>query len=221
MSNPIILVVDGVIGAGKSVLVEKIATSLRIHPYNKKVVVITEPVDKWEAIGIFQKFCKDMKRWAYEFQTYVHFTRVQSCINGFNTNADIYILERSYYTDKYIFIELLKDNGCLSDMQYEMYNNWWELWNKVNPLKPTGFIYLRPNINLCMDRIKERNREGENNISIDYQLNLQKKHDDFFNNTEKMINVKTLVLEENRNFRDDNKILDEVVECIITFFKID
>ena len=61
-------------------------------------------LDKYIKYDNIEKNC-------YEFQTYSCITRIKSVIDEIYNcqDADIYILERSIWTDKYIFMELLKE----------------------------------------------------------------------------------------------------------------
>ena len=56
--------------------------------------------------------------------------------------------------------------------EYEIYNTICEKLVQDNPLR--AIIYLRCEPELCLKRIKQRNREGEEGIPLDY---LKKVHE--------------------------------------------
>ena len=118
--NRVIIVIDGIIGAGKTTTIKEIEKRIeKINEDNKenkkykqlKVKAIYEPVELWKNIGALEYFYKDISRNAYSFQTFTYITRIASVIDEIydNPDADIYILERSIWTDRYIFMELLKE----------------------------------------------------------------------------------------------------------------
>lgn len=215
---PIVIIIDAEIGAGKTTLLNILKQNLKMSDVIFKY--IDEPVEKWKADGILQAFYNDMKAFAYKFQTYTFITRVQKCIDCFNETMKeqeeiiltlskdtgsafipyiksqqprvVYICERSIYSDRYIFVEMLYKDNLLTDLEYHMYKQWWDLWEKIMPFKPTAFVRLSVNIDKCIDRIKIRNRENESTISREYLVNLHDQHDKFFNDISKQYITTTI-----------------------------
>jgi len=198
-----VFVIDGIISAGKSTLIKKIQEKIECS-------IIKEPVDKWEKDGILKRFYEDQKRWGYHFQTKVFIDRVNECIKEYKNNGDIYICERSVATDQ-IFMKLLYEDGMIDDMEYKHYLEWKDLWIKLIPFNFDGFIYLRPSLEECMKRLNKRNRDGESNISIEYQRRLLSLHDEFFNEKIKN-NENVLIIEDNGLFTDE--IIDKIISFI-------
>lgn len=158
MSKPVV-VVDGLIAAGKSTLIPALAEGLRER--GLKVCVVGEPVEDWKKIGILQAFYEDPKGMAYDFQTYTFVTRVRATRAAVkaNADADVFLLERSVLTDRYVFMELQRE--LVGPMRMQMYETWWEEWEQMMPICPTHFVYLKPGLGHCMDRVARRAREGE------------------------------------------------------------
>lgn len=219
---PIVLIIDGEIGAGKSTLLDSLDNFLPSINEMEKVVIIKEPVETWKNDGHLKEFYADKERNAYEFQTYAFITRIKSIKEAFKKtpDADIYIIERSIFTDRYVFVEMLHDEGFIDNRRYNMYIEWWNLWTDVMPIMPTGFVYLKPSLEECMKRIINRNRDGESGIPMKYQELLREKHEEFFG--DKFVNVKgklvpVLPLETNDNFRDDPEIAIAIAKRIAKF----
>lgn len=181
--NPILITIEGIIGVGKSTILQILIKILKKH-HNIKAAVIQEPVEIWEKVGILQEFYKNPKAKAYEFQTFVYSTRLQMLIDGVKNNpeADLFIAERSIFTDKHTFVKMLKESGCFSESQWQMYETWSTVWLKQLPFdKIGGFIYLCPSIEEAMKRISVRSRDVESSVvTSDYQEKLKEKHDEFF-----------------------------------------
>ena len=211
---PIVITVDGGIGAGKTVYINMICKKLSQRGW--RITVVKEPVDKWRESGILDLFYKDPKRWAYHFQTKAFHDRVVENIEAFAAHgetSDVFILERSPFTDN-LFVEVLYDDKMVTDLEYKDYKQWWSLWYKVMPYTPNMFIYLRPDIDVQMSRIEERNRseelrsaDGKSGVTLEYQKKLVSKHDEFFQNDMVEIGPDSYVpcvkLITNENYRDD------------------
>lgn len=76
-----VIVIDGIISAGKSTLIALIQSKLKDR---YEIIVIKESVDKWTQSGILQKFYGDKKRWSYHFQTKVFHDRIMETKNQYD-----------------------------------------------------------------------------------------------------------------------------------------
>jgi deoxyadenosine/deoxycytidine kinase len=212
-----VIVLEGIIGAGKTTLFNYLVdywTGIGLS-----VVGIKEPVELWKSTGILEAFYKDPKRMAYTFQTFVNITRIKAIKEAYNSrkNVDIYLLERSVYTDRYLFVDLLKDNGTMNNMEITLYEEWWDMWKHILPFIPSQFVYLDSDISTCMTRVKERNRGGEENISREYQVALKAKHDLLFRDNFVLIDgqkVQVLKLNIQEDFREDPQLLSSIARLI-------
>jgi deoxyadenosine/deoxycytidine kinase len=207
-----IIIVDGLIAAGKSSLLKTLKESFDCQ-------CIYEPVDHWKESGNLERFYNSLaiqdpenrSAQIYRFQTYVFQTRIKRIMENLSDSKLVFI-ERSIFSDRYIFMEMLYDSGMVTEDDYKMYINWWTLWEMVMPVKPDAFIYLNPSIEACLERYHARNRDGET-IDKDYEEKLQTKHDEFFQEMKlPYLNLKTDV-----DFRSgDGKkyVVDKIREFI-------
>ena len=202
------IVIDGLIGAGKSTFIRKYveyckSIGIKAHP-------IYEPVELWKNIGALERFYSDIPNNCYEFQTFTFITRIESVINEVieNSDAEIYILERSIFTDRYIFVELLKD--MLGDTRMKMYESWWNMWSLIFNIKIHTWVLLDTSINTSANRIKIRNRNGEK-VELDYLTKLHKTHIKFYNelqNTSQNVKIIPSSLMDKNFIENDNVIVD-------------
>lgn len=169
-------VLEGNIGAGKSTLLKKL--KLR-YPH---VDIVQEPVDEWinykddSNQSIFQLFYENPKKYAFTFQMYVMLTRLKKMENNVTNNT---VYERSILTDKYVFMNALRQDITVSDIEYKVFNDWFNyLLPKVESIK--GIIYLQIDPDECFRRIDKRSRTSENNISIEYLSNIHNNHESWF-----------------------------------------
>lgn len=212
------IVIDGLISAGKTTLIKLLEE--KINKEGKfRVKAIYEPVDLWNATGALKYFYEDIPSNCYEFQTYTYITRIATVIDEIynNPDVDIYILERSIWTDRYIFMELLKD--LVGDLRMTMYNQWCDLWAYIMPMRVDKWVFLDTSLEESLRRIKIRNRSAETGISVEYQTNLYNKHIEFYN---KLVNDNQPAIKiENKlmdaNFINNSKILEEIQNNIISF----
>ncbi len=186
MSSPIIISLDGNIGAGKSTLLAKIRESI------PEMNVIPEPVDTWTSLkmggsgkNLLELFYEDKKRWAYTFQNCAILTRLQNIEQAIahpDVKSNIFLTERSVLTDRYVFAEMLYESGDINDIEWQLYNKWFDTFAKKLPIK--GIIYLTTSPETSQKRIKIRNRHGEENIHTDYLDALDNQHHKWISNTE-------------------------------------
>jgi len=169
---------EGPIGAGKTVLIEQFVDYLRRKGLT--VAVIPEPVEEWAEI--MKRYNKDIKRWALHFQIEAFTGRVRKAQEVYMKHAatvDVFVSERSFASDT-VFMKLLRDDGSVDELEYTAYMKWWSMFAAVVPIVPNLFLYLRPNVSICMDRLRNRNRPGESGITSDYQIRLMNAHDALF-----------------------------------------
>jgi len=230
--KPIVIVVEGVISSGKTsyiCMLRKLLTSKGL-----RITVVKEPIDKWSEPGpdnspsIFTLFNEDRKRWSYHFQTKVFYDKVhenKEMFEKYGDRSDVFICERSCFKDN-IYMDTLREGGYVTELEMQHYKEWCSMWSSLMPYEPDLFIYLRPSLETCMKRIKERNRPGEEKIDIEYQRILQEKHDDFFGRDSVNISdahfVPCIRLTTEENFRDNAEVqerlashFEEIVKSII------
>ncbi len=189
---PIILSVEGNIGSGKSTLVSNMKKVFGEKLKGYKVVFLQEPVEVWESIkasdneSIITKFYNDKERYAFSFQMMAYISRLQLLSETIEKYPDntIIICERSIWTDKNIFAKMLYDDKFIDEINYNIYNKWFEFFSKNTDLN--GIIYLNTDPSVCNERVIKRNREGEN-IPISYLERCHEYHNDWLFKTHKSI----------------------------------
>ena len=179
---PQIVVVDGIVGAGKTTLIQTLLGWLEARGVGARAAL--EPVEEWTRGGHLQAFYQGISDGGvcYNFQTYAHVTRLMAFETAWNRAvADgirVLFVERWPTTDRYVFMENLRETVGARDM--EKYERWWDFWHMMCPHTPDRFIYLRPSLDVCMERCHTRARDGEEDVSSDYQRRLVELHDTMF-----------------------------------------
>jgi deoxyadenosine/deoxycytidine kinase len=175
-----IISIEGNIGSGKSTLVTYLKNTLDKDKY----VFVDEPVNTWqsirdnEGVDIISKFYEDQEKYAFPFQMLAYISRI-SAIKKVINNGKIVITERCVNTDKEVFAKMLYDDNLIEDINYKIYNMWFDEFNK--DIKVDKFVYLQTDPALCSQRIKQRNRQGEE-INLDYLYKCHDYHENWISN---------------------------------------
>lgn len=221
-SKPRLIIVEGNIGAGKS-------TFLKIIQDNLACQVVFEPSEKWQNISgkgnLLDNFYKDTPRWAYTFQSYAFITRTLAQKQSAKNNPYLtQVLERSVFSDKYCFAKNLYESGHMSDMEWTLYNEWFNWFFEDYVQKPDGFIYLRTNPQTCYNRLKKRNRSEEQEVPLDYLTKLHQKHENWLIHKQNLDHyvqdVPVLVLDCDQEFEADNVQKNALINKITEFFDL-
>jgi len=176
--------IEGVIGAGKSTLIEKLLPRFKAIFGENRVFFVPENEELLKS-QLFNDYCADPKRWAYQFQT-VCFNRrtedFQDCWDDIlekvahslieegdymNQRSKrlhrraVIISERSILTDG-IFVKVQELYGTMTQREIEDYTRLNNQWTRgLYPIRPNLAILCLPaesTIDICQDRINERNR---------------------------------------------------------------
>jgi len=173
--KPIVISLDGNIGAGKSTLLE----ALRVEMPDVEVVL--EPVGLWSSLkdadgkSLLELFYEDKRRWAYTFQNFALLSRAKALAEAIGkTKKTVIITERSPLTDRYVFAEMLRDSGDLSELEWTLYLRWYDSFTKNIPV--TGIIHLTTDVERSADHIIRRGRAGEESMSLEYLRLLDLQH---------------------------------------------
>lgn len=212
-------ILEGNIGAGKS-------TFLRlIEKHCKDISVVQEPQENWcsptEGGSLFERFYHEPKRWAYTIETLIMTCRVRDHLQAqVDTNPNR-LMERSVYSGHYCFAQNGFESGYFTDLEWYAYSKLLDFMVKEQCRLPLGFIYLQTNPETCFERIKIRNRVGEQSISLDYLTKIHNLHEKFLVDHvdvfEALKYVPVLVLDGNFNFIKDSKYFEILVDKIREF----
>ena len=178
--NPVLVSLEGSIGSGKSTLINALKER---HP---DWHFIDEPVGTWQALkneageDLLQVFYKDIKRYSYTFQNCALLSRainIQKKIEAWRAGGAlgscVFVTERCLETDYHVFAQMLRDDGMLDAMEWDLYKMWYSYIKETStPL--TGIVYVNTPPTICAERIIQRGRTGEDKISAEYLANLDK-----------------------------------------------
>ena len=174
--------IEGNIGSGKSTLVRILKEYFK---NNKKVIFADEPVSEWMSIkdnsgeDILSKFYKDQYKYGFSFQMMAYISRIAILRKLVKENPDCIIFtERSVHTDKKVFAQMLHDQGKIEQIDFIIYNKWFEHF--LDEIDINAVIYIKTDPTKCFERIIKRNRKGED-IPLEYLQLCHEYHENWLN----------------------------------------
>ena len=153
--------VAGNVGLGKSTLTSLLSEFLCWEPFY-------EAVDDNPYLA---DFYKDMCAWSFHSQVYFLSRRLSHHRQIIERPGTV-VQDRTVYEDAEIFARNLERQGHMSDRDWSSY---WDLYQTVITILPPPdlVIYLQASVPVLQERIRQRGRDYEQEISMEYltQLN--------------------------------------------------
>jgi len=213
-----VYIVEGNIGAGKSTFLRLVAHHL---PH---IEVIPEPVASWQqpinGESILANFFQDTPRWAFTFETLTMMCRVKEHLIQ-QGKGSVRILERSIYSGHYCFAQNGHKQKFMTELEWEIYNQWFNFLIPDKCRPPLGFIYLRTEPDIAHQRIKQRNRSEEEGVPLEYLQQIHDRHEEFLIKKEGVLpnlkEVPVLALNCNEDFEQTPENLESHFHEIAQF----
>ncbi|AJW73054.1 deoxynucleoside kinase [Borrelia hermsii] len=158
------IVIEGLIGAGKTTLGHVLSKEFNIPFYSE--------LNNEFTLFMLDKFYKDKSRWAFSVQINFLNERFKLIKAIFKTKGGI--LDRSIYGDR-VFASLLNESGYISNAECRIY---FDLLDNMleHSQRPVLMIYLDCSVDEAERRIKNRNRSFETGIPREYLEGLNEKY---------------------------------------------
>jgi len=161
------VLVAGNIGSGKTSLTERIGKRLGWETAYESVV--DNPY--------LSDFYQDMAKWSFHLNVFFLGDRADQHFD-LATMSKSAIIDRSIYEDAEIFARAAVDLGSLSERDYQTYRRVYELVVQGLP-SPDLLVYLTAPTSVLLERIRQRGREMEQGVSLDYLNLLEKYYDEW------------------------------------------
>ena len=181
MSKKKLFIFDGNMGAGKttisSILVKKITSE------NMIVSTVFENVE--ESDGLFEKYQKEPKKYALDFQMWVisnKFTQLLKCWK----DSDVIVMDRSFKSDHDVFCKHHIEIGNITNSDYMVYLKQYlsimDIYDDMCLECDIHQYYIDASPEKCMSRINVRDRGGEN-INMDFLKVIESLHHEIKSNS--------------------------------------
>lgn len=174
--------VDSNIGGGKSTFLAKLKQS-----GIKGVELLFEPVSDWQNIisketgdsyNILDEFYQDQEKNGYMFQTMTFITRMETHLKA--DSKSLVVGERSWFTDRHVFVEQMYRNKVLTDFQLACYDRWFHFWTQerlAGQINLDGIFFIDTPAKVCFMRKDQlRKRKEESSIPLSYLESLEERH---------------------------------------------
>lgn len=182
------IVLAGMIGAGKTTMTEHLAEYLGTEAFYESV----------DDNPILDRFYEDPKRWGFSLQIFFLNKRFEAIKEALMNDNNV--LDRSIYEDA-LFTEINNLQGNISDIDLNIYNQL--LDNMMEELKglpkkaPDLLVYLDADFSTILDHIKQRGREFEqwedNEGLLEYYQTLYNNYDAWYEAYDKSPKMKIKV----------------------------
>lgn len=150
------IIVEGLIGSGKTTLTKALAKALNISPQYESV----------DDNPFLELYYQNPTRWAFTIQQYFLYDRFSKHSN------QAYILDRSLYGDL-PFAIIQRENEYMSQDEYDTYlNHYHILKDRISP--PHFCLHIITSPEVSLQRVKDRNRDCETNLPLDYLIQLNR-----------------------------------------------
>jgi deoxyadenosine/deoxycytidine kinase len=173
-----VVIVEGIIGAGKSVLAEELGKAL-----GKTSLVLLEPDERNKANPYLADYYPDKKRWGFTMQIHLLALRfrmqLQAQWHAMSGLGDA-VCDRSYYGDT-CFARMLFRAGIMSEREYNTYCAIYQAMT-ASVLLPNVCVRILVSPHVCNERIRRRmderdgGRDCEADIDLDYLKALEEEN---------------------------------------------
>jgi deoxyadenosine/deoxycytidine kinase len=240
-----IVSIEGNIGSGKSTLLANLKEKFENDNTNiiflKEPVDEWSNIKDENGVTMLEKFYSDQKKYSFPFQMMAYISRlkllkdtvtkikqdwrayIKNRLDLIPSEDDddqeiefpkyVIITERSLYTDKMVFAKMLYDTGKIEFINYQIYLNWFNMFAEEFPVNK--IIYVKTDPDTCYKRISVRNREGEDNIPLEYLKSCSEYHENMLDKASPDCVCKDqLVLNGNDDIYENKNILEEWISSI-------
>jgi deoxyadenosine/deoxycytidine kinase len=202
------IAVAGNIGSGKTTLTRMLARHYGWQP-------------RFEAVDYnpyLEDYYKDIPRWSFALEVYFLKQRFRDLLE-IARSTDTIIQDRSIYEGVYVFTANNKEQGNLSDRDFETYMELFEQMTEAVRY-PQLMIYLKASLPHLVANIQKRGRDYEQTIPLEYLSGLNERYDDFIFHKYKgsvlVVDVDDIDFEHNP--KDFASIIDKIDARLFNLF---
>jgi deoxyadenosine/deoxycytidine kinase len=190
---PKIYCIDGNIGAGKSAVLDELSS--------RGYFVYKEELESWG--WCLANYYSDFDRWAFTLQMAILQSMANQHINIKATNAPVVFIERSPASGM-VFTRNSFRRGFLSANEMSLVESFYNLFGWA----PHTTFKIDTLVEKCFERIVNRARECERDLTIDYLRVLEEE----YNSTKYTSVAKTITIDSGT--RSPSQIADEILATI-------
>ena len=185
------ILVEGNIASGKT-------SFLKVFEEVQNFEVLHEPLNKWQNVNgqdLLKSYYENTEKYGFIFQNYVLLTQFEQFKN---LNKRFRIIERSPLSGKYCFFELIKEK--LSPLESSVLAENFDIILNTPWMKKIDLIvYLRCTPETAYKRLKLRDRDSENSVSLELITKLHELHENWLNKELSNVPAPVLIINADQN----------------------
>lgn len=194
------IAIAGNIGSGKTTLTTLLARHYGWEPRFEQV----------DFNPYLEDYYRDIPRWSFNMEVFFLKERFKDLLKIAKTDHTV-IQDRSIYEGVYVFVANNKEQGNLSDRDFETYMELFEDMLEVVKY-PELMIYLKASVPHLVQNIQRRGRDYEQKIPIEYLEGLNERYEDFLYHK---YDGKLLVVDvDNMDFQHNPKDFGTIIDRI-------
>ncbi|MCH5476740.1 deoxynucleoside kinase [Bacillus cereus] len=203
-SDPV-LVLDGVVGCGKTTMAKILEEALKMKLY--------EEIGSQDTINLLDRFYAKKTRWGFTLQIHFLNKRFQQ-IKEIHANGGG-MLDRSIFGDR-LFAEMMAEDleDGFEGMTWEEFRTYSTLLDSMleHAIPPTLLVYLECDVDTAIGRIAKRDRGLESGVERRYWERLNEKYTAWYANYDASPKIKINVanLDYVNNEEDKAKVIEIV-----------
>ncbi|CAD8092437.1 unnamed protein product [Paramecium sonneborni] len=219
----IIISLEGNIGAGKSTLFEILKQE---YP---QAIFLMEPLERWQNINgnselnILEKYYSNVERWGFTFQIYAYQSRLmtwdrqlQQVLKNTQQNKGpvLVFTERSIESARELFFKLCYNDGKISQIEFEIYEEFYEwLMKHYKQYLIDCVIYVNTPPETCLERLIKRGRQEEACVPLEYLKKLHQRHEDWL--IEKTNRFQIVSIDGTMNYVQDQNVKEHIRQQLL------
>ena len=192
LNVPLNVHIEGNIAAGKSSFIK--------HFENKpSLITLPEPLLRWQNFkghNLLKMKYESNKEFEYLFQSYVNVTRIEQINNVFD-KPGIRIMERSLQSSFHVFIQNSHEKEEMDELTYDVLKYMYDVFT-TGAMKimttPDLIVYIRTSPETCLNRLRMRGREGEQELGLEFLQQLHERHEKWLNTEDAEKDVKCQIM---------------------------
>jgi len=192
------IAIEGVMGVGKTSLATKLANYWR-------ATLILEKTEN----PFLPLFYENPRSYAFQTQLFFLLTRYQQQIKL----NQLSLFESKKIVSDYLFEkDKIYASVNLSESEYYLYEQIFQLLEQNLNLKPTKVIFLQTNLEILWERLKKSEQKYERNIEWEYLVAINNSYNQFFFHYQRAPVL--IVNTENYNYLENRKAFKNLVMAV-------
>merc|ERR1711909_3749 len=210
--RPFTILVEGNVGSGKS-------TFLNTLDSLPDIQVFPEPVESWQQVGR-QNLLEDMyaepHRWTTTFQLYTSLTGSSLYLKSQESSSPVVMLERSLYSERYCFVEMLLHSGVITKGEAALLDRWFITMTNttLTGMEVDLIVYIRSDPDILINRIDRRGRQEEDGLPFSFLQDLHTMHEDWLVRGKYPIPAPVVVLDGNLDLGQFTAMVNKWAETL-------